>query len=353
MKKLLYGTLVAVISFVLVGFGAPSAAFANGDVSTILANTNAARAANNLSPLTLNSAMSAVAQAWSEQQAAEANMYHNPNYSTQIPSGWKRAGENVAYGYSVSGVVDAWMNSPGHRANILGDFDNIGIGSYGSYYTQVFAKYGAGSQPLNPPAPPPPPPPAPAPSPSTPAPAPAPSTPAPGAPTPAPSQDPEVTPPGEPRISSVETRATQFTVLVQGPASDGGALIESFVVTLKLGDELIEEQTLTESGEVEFTDLTPETTYTVVATVTNSAGSSERSFEVTTLRASDPARFAATDAIPDEGDAEPGVERQSGLVDDAPEDEGVPVLIWVAIGTAVLLIGALSALIYVLNRRKV
>lgn len=50
-------------------------------------------------------------------------------------------GENIAYGYpSVSSVMDGWMNSSGHRANILSaDFDYVGIGIVdGKYWTQIF-----------------------------------------------------------------------------------------------------------------------------------------------------------------------------------------------------------------------
>ena len=50
-------------------------------------------------------------------------------------------GENVAYWYQTpASVMNAWMNSAGHRANILNpDFSNIGIGFVGFYWTQVFA----------------------------------------------------------------------------------------------------------------------------------------------------------------------------------------------------------------------
>ncbi|MBQ8927677.1 MAG: hypothetical protein IJ055_05305 [Oscillospiraceae bacterium] len=57
---------------------------------------------------------------------------------------YRSAGENIAYGYtSPESVMDGWMNSPGHRANILsGQYDSIGIGvfEYGgtTYWTQVF-----------------------------------------------------------------------------------------------------------------------------------------------------------------------------------------------------------------------
>lgn len=60
--------------------------------------------------------------------------------------GW---GENIAQGYgSAQAVVDGWMNSPGHRANILNcDFNELGVGYAegssrgnvpGIYWTQVF-----------------------------------------------------------------------------------------------------------------------------------------------------------------------------------------------------------------------
>ncbi|GAA3328549.1 hypothetical protein GCM10020331_072940 [Ectobacillus funiculus] len=52
------------------------------------------------------------------------------------------AGENIAKGQrSADEVVTAWMNSPGHRANILnGNYTHIGIGHTSSqdYWTQMF-----------------------------------------------------------------------------------------------------------------------------------------------------------------------------------------------------------------------
>jgi uncharacterized protein YkwD len=55
---------------------------------------------------------------------------------------YKSAGENIAKGQpSPEAVVNAWMNSSGHRANILNStFTHIGVGyaSGGSYWTQMF-----------------------------------------------------------------------------------------------------------------------------------------------------------------------------------------------------------------------
>lgn len=57
---------------------------------------------------------------------------------------WRTTGENIAYGYSdpVS-VMDGWMHSSGHRANILNaSFDAVGIGVVSQngvlYWTQIF-----------------------------------------------------------------------------------------------------------------------------------------------------------------------------------------------------------------------
>ncbi|MFT4187665.1 MAG: S-layer homology domain-containing protein [Aeromicrobium sp.] len=116
-------------------------------IQQILHDTNKFRAENNLPPLTLHPQMSTVAQNWSKTMHDTGDFKHNPNYSTQIPAGWSGAAENIAAGYAYAEVVEGWINSPGHRANMLGDFTHIGLGYYSgpngyqNYYTQVFARY--------------------------------------------------------------------------------------------------------------------------------------------------------------------------------------------------------------------
>ena len=55
---------------------------------------------------------------------------------------YRTAGENIAMGYPTpEAVVDGWMNSEGHRANILNpSFTVIGVGyvEQGHYWTQMF-----------------------------------------------------------------------------------------------------------------------------------------------------------------------------------------------------------------------
>ena len=75
-------------------------------------------------------------------------------------SGW---GENIAYGYATpEAVMQGWLNSPGHRANIeTASFRSIGVGAASSttgriYWAQAFGTQ-TGSAPPPPPPPPPPP----------------------------------------------------------------------------------------------------------------------------------------------------------------------------------------------------
>ncbi len=55
---------------------------------------------------------------------------------------YRTAGENIAMGYRTpAAVVEGWMNSPGHRANILNaNYTKIGVGyvARGNYWTQMF-----------------------------------------------------------------------------------------------------------------------------------------------------------------------------------------------------------------------
>lgn len=121
---------------------------ANAEVQRILDDTNAYRRKQGLPPLVHNAAMSKVATAWSRGMAEMDAPGHNPDYSRQIPAGWRAAAENVAAGQVPTKVVAAWIASPGHRKNLVGDFTHIGIGvvrvpgsPYGIYYTQNFARY--------------------------------------------------------------------------------------------------------------------------------------------------------------------------------------------------------------------
>ncbi|MET7599556.1 MULTISPECIES: CAP domain-containing protein [unclassified Streptomyces] len=118
--------------------------------TAVLKLVNEERAKVGCSPVAANSGLSELAAAFSEDMATRGFFDHTD------PSGaspWDRAakagitdlgGENIARGQATAeAVMEAWMNSPGHRANILNcDFKTLGVGAHfgsgGPWWTQDF-----------------------------------------------------------------------------------------------------------------------------------------------------------------------------------------------------------------------
>ncbi|EGT4601614.1 CAP domain-containing protein [Clostridioides difficile] len=113
---------------------------------------NVERAKAGLNPLTLDSSISNVATKKSQDMIDNNYFSHNsPTYGSPFDMlkkfgvSYKTAGENIAMGQKTpKEVVNAWMNSEGHRKNIMNpNFSKIGVGvaqkSGGSiYWTQIF-----------------------------------------------------------------------------------------------------------------------------------------------------------------------------------------------------------------------
>ncbi|MER6344308.1 CAP domain-containing protein [Streptomyces sp. NPDC001595] len=116
----------------------------------VLQLVNEERAKAGCRPVAANSALSKLARDFSEDMAARDFFDHtDPGGATP----WDRAekagisdlgGENIARGQSdAAAVMEAWMNSPGHRANILNcEFTTLGVGVHfgpgGPWWTQDF-----------------------------------------------------------------------------------------------------------------------------------------------------------------------------------------------------------------------
>ena len=69
----------------------------------------------------------------------------SPNYGSPFQMlkshgiSYRSAGENIAKGQSPQEVMNSWMNSSGHRANILSRiFNAIGVGYYNGAWVQLF-----------------------------------------------------------------------------------------------------------------------------------------------------------------------------------------------------------------------
>ncbi len=110
---------------------------------------NAERAAYGLPALELNTQLCDGARLKSQDMAANGYFSHeSPTYGSpfdmmqSLGISYRTAGENIAMGYATAeAVVNGWMNSEGHRANILStSYTQIGVGyvANGNYWTQWF-----------------------------------------------------------------------------------------------------------------------------------------------------------------------------------------------------------------------
>lgn len=118
--------------------------------SEVVRLTNSARRQNGYAALTEDSALNRAAEVRA-REIARSFSHTRPSGSSfssvlsENGVSYRRAGENIASGQkSASEVVNAWMNSSGHRANILsGSYSRIGTASVNVggtlYWVQLFA----------------------------------------------------------------------------------------------------------------------------------------------------------------------------------------------------------------------
>jgi uncharacterized protein YkwD/stress response protein SCP2 len=125
-----------------------------GVFAEVIRLTNAERARAGRGALTFDARLAAAAQAHSEHMVAAGFFAHDSpdgrSVSDRVTAAgyrYARVAENIAAGQtSPAEVVAGWMDSPGHRKNILDpDVTQIGVGranggSYGVYWTQVFGR---------------------------------------------------------------------------------------------------------------------------------------------------------------------------------------------------------------------
>lgn len=121
----------------------PPATSLTADEQNMVDMVNQQRAAAGLKPLTVDLRLVAVARAKANDMQTNHYFDHtSPTYGSPwammqlvgLKVQW--AGENIGGNVSVSGAMSAWMQSPGHRANILDPkFTHIGVGAaYGAPY---------------------------------------------------------------------------------------------------------------------------------------------------------------------------------------------------------------------------
>lgn len=153
--RALTGALLALVmaaaSAVVLATGAQALADAEAGVAD---GMSAARSSHGLGPLAVDGDLARVARDWSRRMRddyestgdASDALGHNPAVYDQIPQDYTRAAENVAFrsggaseGALARALVDGWMDSPGHRDNILGPFTAAGVGLAQASDGTVFA----------------------------------------------------------------------------------------------------------------------------------------------------------------------------------------------------------------------
>lgn len=137
------------------GGGGGSSVGANGSstlASQVIALVNDERARAGVAPLTANGLLTTAAGAHAADMAVNGFFSHtgsdgssSADRATRAGYNWSSVGENIAMGAtSAEQVMEMWMNSSGHRANILnGSFTEIGVAldsRGGSLWVQVFAR---------------------------------------------------------------------------------------------------------------------------------------------------------------------------------------------------------------------
>lgn len=129
-------------------------------IDEVVRLTNNFRAQNGLQPLTYDSRLGSAAQTHTSNMANQDFFSHTGIDGSSVGSRatasgyrWSTVGENIAAGQiTPQAVVNSWINSPGHRANMLNpNYQNIGVGyvylandtgqvNYQHYWTQKFGR---------------------------------------------------------------------------------------------------------------------------------------------------------------------------------------------------------------------
>ena len=211
MRKVMVSVMLGLLcGLVLAPVADRSAVSASGaDESAFVQMINQARTSAGLPALIVDAELTSLARGWAQHQADAGQISHANPISAGVTSPWQKLGENVGTGPSVAPVMDAFMASAGHRANVLDpEFTHVGVGVVWNgpalYTTHRFMAL---------PAPPPPPPTAP---PTTEAPPPPPPTAPPTTEAPPPPPPPPTAPPTT-EAPPPTTSTTTTTTLVSTP----------------------------------------------------------------------------------------------------------------------------------------
>lgn len=149
---------LATIGSLVASPAGPVAATTN-DEAQFVAALNQVRADNGLPAFTVNNELSDLARGHAQVMADAGEIFHASPISSGYTGAWSKLGENVGVGANVQVLVDAFVASPGHFANIIDPaFTQVGVGvvwkDSALYTTHRFLQLpGATPSPTTPPPP--------------------------------------------------------------------------------------------------------------------------------------------------------------------------------------------------------
>lgn len=137
--------LAAITAVFVAAFAVPAMA---GPAGQFVSKINSSRAAAGLPPVESYWDLADNAASHSNLMAERGEIFHSANLASAT-SVWESLGENVGVGMDVNSLHTAFMNSPSHRGNILGNYNYVGVGVTTApdgfmYVTVIFMKAAPG-----------------------------------------------------------------------------------------------------------------------------------------------------------------------------------------------------------------
>jgi uncharacterized protein YkwD len=121
--------IMALLALAFGAFTLSSCESTESDRLAVIDAVNWTRAENGLPALTEHVTLNMKADAWAARLRDECKISHS-TLSDGAPPEWRKLGENVGRGGTIEQVHTAYLNSPGHRANIVDpSFTSMGAGA--------------------------------------------------------------------------------------------------------------------------------------------------------------------------------------------------------------------------------
>lgn len=121
---------MALLLGLLVFAGSSAVAWASpSEEAEFVSLINQSRASAGLAPLSVHGDLVTGARNHTARMIPTGTIFHSTSDQlSAVTTGWLVLGENVGKGGSTSSLHNAFMASPSHKANILGDYDRVGVG---------------------------------------------------------------------------------------------------------------------------------------------------------------------------------------------------------------------------------